>query len=107
MFRQGVSSVMQCWYFGNYPGLMNKAAGMLAREDFEASTEKEFLERLAREEWGDNASGVAAAPAAEFQHIFSGKSRMLSRAFRTLTVHSGCAACFSHPRLLRFVSDPA
>ncbi len=61
MFRQGVSSVMQCWYFGNYPGLMNKAAGMLAREDFEASTEREFLERLAREEWGDNASGVAAA----------------------------------------------
>ena len=23
----GVASVMQCWYFGNYPGVMNRAAG--------------------------------------------------------------------------------
>jgi len=26
-----ITSVMQCWYFGNYPGVMNRAAGRLAR----------------------------------------------------------------------------
>ena len=26
MKKLGVSSVIQCWYFGNYPGLMNRAA---------------------------------------------------------------------------------
>ena len=25
----GVSHTMLCWYFGNYPGLMNKAAGLI------------------------------------------------------------------------------
>ena len=57
----GVSSVMQCWYFGNYPGLMNRAAGMLAREDFANSDEDDFLVRLARPEWGEKAPAVAAA----------------------------------------------
>ena len=31
--RLGVEGVMQCWYFGNYPSLMSKAAGELAFED--------------------------------------------------------------------------
>ena len=57
----GVSSVMQCWYFGNYPGLMNRAAGMLAREDFANSDEDDFLVRLARPEWGEKAPAVTAA----------------------------------------------
>ena len=57
----GVSSVMQCWYFGNYPGLMNRAAGMLARKDFANSDEDDFLVRLARPEWGEKAPAVAAA----------------------------------------------
>lgn len=26
----GVTGVMQCWYFGNYPSMMSKAAGMLS-----------------------------------------------------------------------------
>ena len=30
MKELGVGAVMQCWYFGNYPGLMNKAAGELS-----------------------------------------------------------------------------
>ena len=51
MRELGVSHVMQCWYFGNYPGIMNKAAGELAFEDF-TDTEEDFLRRLARPEWG-------------------------------------------------------
>ena len=55
----GVSSVIQCWYFGNYPGLMNKAAGRLAFEDFSRS-EEEFLAELASV-WGKDAPHITAA----------------------------------------------
>ena len=51
MKELGVRHVMQCWYFGNYPGLMNEAAGKLAYEDFTAG-EDAFLESLAKPEWG-------------------------------------------------------
>ena len=60
MHELGISSVMQCWYFGNYPGIMNKAAGMLAFEDFE-SGEKDFLKKLALPDWGSHADDAAAA----------------------------------------------
>jgi hypothetical protein len=60
MRRLGVSSVMQCWYFGNYPGLMNKAAGMLGFEDF-TSSENEFLKELALPEWGIHAEKTVKA----------------------------------------------
>lgn len=56
----GVSTVMQCWYFGNYPGVMNRAAGKLAFEDFDTS-EDDFLLALARPEWGEGAQAVATA----------------------------------------------
>ncbi len=55
-----VTSVMQCWYFGNYPGLMNRAAGRLAFEDF-SETEDDFLRALARPEWGGDADTVMQA----------------------------------------------
>lgn len=42
----GVEGVMQCWYFGNYPSLMSKAAGELSFEG-EFADECSFLERLA------------------------------------------------------------
>lgn len=58
MKAAGVSTVMQCWYFGNYPGVMNKAAGELSFDEF-AESEDEFLVRLARPEWGANAAAVA------------------------------------------------
>ena len=58
MKAAGVSSVIQCWYFGNYPGPMNKAAGELSFEDFQGD-ETSFLERLARPEWGADAPLVA------------------------------------------------
>ncbi len=54
----GVSTVLQCWYFGNYPGLMNRAAGMLSHGDLDR-TEDEFLMRLAKSEWGDDAIVMA------------------------------------------------
>ena len=54
MKKLNVTTVMQCWYFGNYPGLMNKAAGMLAFEEFQ-DTEEDFLRRLAAPLWGKNA----------------------------------------------------
>ena len=50
MHELGVSTVMQCWYFGNYPGLMNKAAGELSFAPF-PETEEEFLTKLARKSW--------------------------------------------------------
>ena len=51
MKELGIRHVIQCWYFGNYPGLMNEAAGKLAYEDFSAG-EDAFLEALAKPEWG-------------------------------------------------------
>ncbi len=56
----GVSSVMQCWYFGNYPGLMNKAAGELSFFPF-PDNEDDFLLSLAGIDWGKNAAKVSRA----------------------------------------------
>ena len=53
MKELGVQHVLQCWYFGNYPGLMNEAAGKLAYEDFSRG-EDAFLEELAKPEWGSD-----------------------------------------------------
>ncbi len=50
MRRLGVSHTMLCWYFGNYPGLMNKAAGLLSMEPF-PSDEQTFLKQLASIDW--------------------------------------------------------
>jgi hypothetical protein len=58
MRRNNVSHVVMCWYFGNYPGIMNRAAASLAYEDF-STTEEEFLTRLAAPEWGPRAADMA------------------------------------------------
>ena len=55
MQRLGVSHTMLCWYFGNYPGLMNKAAGELATTPF-PQDENAFLRRLAEIYWGEDAA---------------------------------------------------
>ena len=60
LHEHDVTAAMQCWYFGNYPGLMNQAAGELSFAPFPAS-EKEFLEALAAPDWRKNASRVAEA----------------------------------------------
>ena len=59
MKEAGVSSVLQCWYFGNYPGIMNKAAGELSFSDF-ADDEDTFLRKLAAPYWGRDAELVAS-----------------------------------------------
>lgn len=60
MKQLGVKHVLQCWYFGNYPGLMNEAAGALAWEDFSRS-EEEFLLSLAHPHWGKHAPAAVKA----------------------------------------------
>ena len=54
----GVTTAMLCWYFGSYPGVMNRAAGELAYSDFTQS-EDAFLLKLALPEWGEEAKKVA------------------------------------------------
>lgn len=70
MHEHGVSTAMQCWYFGNYPGLMNQAAGQLSFEPFPEDP-MEFLTALARPEWREDAPVVAKA-----WHDFSMAYRM-------------------------------
>ena len=50
MRKLGVSHTMLCWYFGNYPGMMNKAAGLLSMEPF-PENEDLFLNQLASIYW--------------------------------------------------------
>ena len=63
--KYGVEGIMQCWYFGNYPSLMSKAAGELAFEeisDLPALDEDGFLKSLAAVYWGESrAESVAKA----------------------------------------------
>ena len=47
-----VTSVMQCWYFGNMPSMMNRAAASELPFAAEDVTEDQFLLNLARADWG-------------------------------------------------------
>lgn len=58
MRELGVEHGVLCWYFGNYPGLMNKASGYLASYDFEGS-EEEFLAELAESQWPGKGREIA------------------------------------------------
>ena len=69
MKQLGVKHVIQCWYFGNYPGLMNRAAGRLAFEAFDTD-EKDFLLRLALPEWGAKYAAKVAAMWASFGEAY-------------------------------------
>ncbi|MCC6581021.1 MAG: hypothetical protein IT440_11320 [Phycisphaeraceae bacterium] len=60
MHRLGVTGVMQCWDFGNHPGVMTRAAGELAFAPF-PEDEDEFLHRLAQRDWGADARHVVRA----------------------------------------------
>ena len=60
MYENSIHGVMQCWFFGNYPCLMNKAAGELAFEPF-FPEKKDFLRHLAGIYWGNDANKVADA----------------------------------------------
>ena len=60
MSEHNVTAAMQCWYFGNYPGLMNRAAGAMSFLPIRENG-LEFLEELARPEWRKDAPEVAKA----------------------------------------------
>ena len=52
MRRLGVASVMQCWYIGNMPSVMNRAAASVLPFAPEGLTEDAFLLELASRDWG-------------------------------------------------------
>lgn len=59
MRELGVTDAMYCWYFGSAPGVMNRAAGLLACDDF-SDGEDAFLLRLARlGGWAEDAERMA------------------------------------------------
>jgi len=60
MHQHGVSGVMYCWYHGNYPSIMNKAAGELAFGPF-FHNKNEFLKHLAGIYWGKQADKAMQA----------------------------------------------
>ncbi len=60
MHENGISGALQCWYFGNYPCLMNKAACELSFEPF-FDTKEQFTEHLARTYWSSDAEDAARA----------------------------------------------
>lgn len=47
----GVNAVMQCWYFGNMPSMMNRAASSALPFAPEGLSEDAFLQDLARRDW--------------------------------------------------------
>ena len=56
--KHGVEGILQCWYFGNYPSIMSKAAGELSfLESF--SDQDRFLRELAAIWWGRSHAPVA------------------------------------------------
>ena len=70
MHEHNVTGTLYCWYFGNYPGLMNKAAGELAFAPFFPEKEQ-FLEHLAGIYWGRDAKKAAEA----YRHFEEGYSQ--------------------------------
>ncbi len=51
MHENGIEGVLQCWYFGNYPSMMNKGASELSYAPL-FKTKKEFLIHLAKTFFG-------------------------------------------------------
>lgn len=59
-YKYKVEGVMQCWYFGNYPSLMSKAAGELSFMD-EFTDKEQFLMHLAGIYYGAKAAEAVEA----------------------------------------------
>ena len=58
-YEYGVTGVVECWYFGNYPSVMSRAAGELAfYSDF--SDKAAFLKRLAAICYGESRADAVA-----------------------------------------------
>ena len=60
MYENNISGVLQCWYFGNYPCMMNKAASELSFMPF-FEDKHAFLRHLAGIYWGAEAEKAALA----------------------------------------------
>lgn len=60
LLENNCQAVMQCWFFGAYPGLMNQAAGELSFLPF-PENKAEFLTTLCRKVWRENADKAAEA----------------------------------------------
>jgi len=60
MHEHGVSGAMYCWYFGNYPCMMNKAASELSFAPFPESKEA-FLRHIAGIYWGEQCAEAVKA----------------------------------------------
>ena len=65
MQRLGVSHSMLCWYFGNYPGVMGKAAGELSFAPF-PENEDAFLQLLAARYWKESDTPTVVAAWKDF-----------------------------------------
>ena len=57
--RLGVEGVLQCWYFGNYPSIMSKAAGELSFTD-DFTDKKAFLRKIAATYYGESRADAMA-----------------------------------------------
>ena len=62
----GVTGVMECWYFGNYPSVMSRASGELAFRD-DLSDKDGFLLDFAARVYGKSAASAVAAAWREFE----------------------------------------
>lgn len=60
MLSNKISGAMMCWYTGNYPGLMNKAACELSFTPFHKAKD-DFLLDLAKTFWGKNSEAMVKA----------------------------------------------
>jgi hypothetical protein len=60
MHELGVSTAMQCWYFGNYPSVMTRAAGRCSFAPL-PKDENQLLHELATSNFPDHAATVADA----------------------------------------------
>ena len=60
MRELGINTAMLCWYFGNYPSIMNRAAGRSSFEPF-PEDEETFLYELATPDWGADAPTMVRA----------------------------------------------
>ncbi len=63
LFRLGATHVMPSWYLGNFPNVMNRAAGLSAFRNADGAEEDAdpFLLRLARPDWRTDAPAVVRA----------------------------------------------
>ena len=58
-YKWNVEGILQCWYFGNYPSVMSKAAGLLSFTD-DFSDKRSFLLKLAGVLFGKSNAHIIA-----------------------------------------------